>query len=448
MTSIAREIAVPKFLNEHAPADLAARYVHGMELQVNVVPGEPFVDDDGKVRHGWFRCGEDTYYGWRIKDADSAGKKVTYDLAKHYEAVGISGHDACQGISHGVGFDFDSIAGHAVGIGLSDEALSEVLEKLKLLPYVEIRKSTSGNALHVWVWFCSTNFPETADRREHKALARAVLKKMSLEVGFDFDATVDHLGELLWIAARRATPENGGLSLIQAAEHPLIDYPTNWRDHLDVIKGKRRKSPFRGPSSETEADSIEAAFQDRPSITLDKEHRRFIKKYMKSDYTGFWNYDHGCFAAHTCGVKTASEECGHIGIFETNSPGTDHGTPNCFMYPREHGSWRVYRFSQGLAEHPCWESTDNSWTSITVNELPTGKATAKSFDGMRLPGKTEKYRYPNRSKATSALAAHGISEMLPKWLGEQRTVTLEYGRDRGVTARIPFKVAQSKTSAS
>ena len=53
-----------------------------------------------------------------------------------------------------------------------------------------------------------------------KALARAVLARMSLDTGFHFEGGVDHLGDILWVCSRRATAENRGLTLIQPAERP------------------------------------------------------------------------------------------------------------------------------------------------------------------------------------------------------------------------------------
>ena len=56
-----------------------------------------------------------------------------------------------------------------------------------------------------------------------------------------------------WIAwaaicgfAKRATKENGGLTLVHAAKHPLTDYPKDWKDQLEVINHKRKRSRLKG----------------------------------------------------------------------------------------------------------------------------------------------------------------------------------------------------------
>jgi len=252
-------------------------------------------------------------------------------MKKHYDAIGISGHDPCQGVSYGVGFDFDSLVSHTVG--LSDDQLEAIREKLASLEYVELRHSTSGNGYHAWVWFDQANLPKTANRAEHKALARAVLKKMSLDTGYEFSDEVDHLGELLWICARLATVENGGLTLIKAATQPLTDYPADWRDHLDVVKGSRRRTRLRGPNHNQESDSIESAFQDRPTVSLDDQHKKFIEAYGRTDFEGLWQADHGCFVAHTHGIKLAMKEASIVGIFETVSEGTDSSYSKLLYVP-------------------------------------------------------------------------------------------------------------------
>ena len=74
---------------------------------------------------------------------------------------------------------------------------------------------------------------------------------------------------------KRATKENGGLTLVHAAKHPLTDYPKDWKDQLEVINHKRKRSRLRVQTAE-EADRIENENRDRPRVALDAEHRDFI----------------------------------------------------------------------------------------------------------------------------------------------------------------------------
>jgi len=433
--SNSRKEVIPNFLLENAPEDLAARYVHGMELQVMARQGdgEPYIDASAKPRWGWYSDGNDTWYSFRIQDQESAGKSVTFSLDRHYDAIG----DPCNGLSYGVGFDFDSLVSHTVG--LTDDQLEAIREKLASLEYVELRYSTSGNGYHAWVWFDPDNLPKTENRAEHKALARAVLKKMSLDTGYEFSDEVDHLGELLWICARRATDENGGLTLIKAAAEPLTDYPADWRDHLEVVQSSRRRTRLRGPNDKLESDSIESAFQDRPTAPLDDQHKKFIDAYGRTDFEGFWQADHGCFVAHTYGIKLAMKEASIVGIFETVSEGSDPSTPNCFMFPLENGVWQVYRFSQGFEEHKSWDTSPSGWTTAILNRMPTGEQTALAFGGKRSPRKKcDVYIYQNSANAKKAMEAHGLDVSFPKWLRHERPVTLEYGDEHGIIVQFPY----------
>jgi len=68
-----RKDILPQFIQRNAPKDLAARYIHGMEVQVNVRQGDgkPYIDSDGKPRCGWYSDGTDTWYTFRIQDQES-----------------------------------------------------------------------------------------------------------------------------------------------------------------------------------------------------------------------------------------------------------------------------------------------------------------------------------------------------------------------------------------
>ena len=45
------------------------------------------------------------------------------------------------------------MTGHAKGVGITDEDLEKVKQKAMQLPYVEVRGSTGGGGLHLYVYF-------------------------------------------------------------------------------------------------------------------------------------------------------------------------------------------------------------------------------------------------------------------------------------------------------
>src|SRR5207253_13694 len=98
-----------------------------------------------------------------------------------------------------VGFDFDAITGHSKGI--SNQELDRVRAAACGLPWVEVRKSTGGAGLHLYVHL---NEP-TKNHTEHADLAKVVLAQMSAQTGFDFGSQIDVCGGNLWIWHRKAT---------------------------------------------------------------------------------------------------------------------------------------------------------------------------------------------------------------------------------------------------
>lgn len=151
------------------------------------------------------------------------------------EGIGSTGWDWQARVSCRVGFDFDSIVGHAKG--LNGEKLEEIKGKACELPYVEVRKSTSGSGIHLYV---SVDAIPTANHSEHANLGRLILEKMSRDVGFDFlkgidgKKLVDVCGDNMWIWHRKMTLENEGLKLLKSSERLLIidDLPSDWEERI------------------------------------------------------------------------------------------------------------------------------------------------------------------------------------------------------------------------
>ena len=88
------------------------------------------------------------------------------------------------------------------------------------LPYVEVRKSTGGGGLHLYVYFDAAGIP-CENHTVHAALARCILGMMSSECNFDFASQIDCCGGVMWIWHRKMTAENVGLTLIKPATKAL-----------------------------------------------------------------------------------------------------------------------------------------------------------------------------------------------------------------------------------
>jgi len=448
-----RAHAIKFVLNADAPADLAARYDEGMEVQVNIAQGdgEPVFGNDLKPKPNTYGDGISEWYAYRIPrnakgdPVDNSGWEQTYNLQQHYDAIGITGWNFKLRRSIGIGFDYDSLETHKSGPGVVADKLAIVTQVAKRLGYVEVRRSTSGTGYHLWVWFDPEDLPETANHTEHAALARAVLLKMSYDAGFDFAADVDCMGRNMWICAKRATRASRGLTQVYPAERPLTDWPKDWKDQLEVIGHKRKRSRLKGVETTEEADRIESENQDRPPVPLDAEHRVFIEHYKKTGFHGYWQQEHWCFVAHTFAIAKVFDEMKMKGVFHTSSQGRDPAKPNCWMYPLLGGSWRIFRFgNQGkVNEKPTWEESPSGWKTCTLNLTPSFRQVEKAFGATRLPStNAEGLVFADVAKAKGAVAAYGGELGLPAWaekLSRSRPVTLKLRKGGGLLAEFKFR---------
>jgi len=253
------------------PSDLTGRlFSHWpAETQVNIREdiGEPIEGTTGREIEG-FECFPRRFPKDAGTEPDWSRDYISWPLSVGAEAIGATGFTK-QG-SAWVGFDFDSITGHATGVGVTDEELHRVKEAAKGLAYVEARRSTGGAGLHLYVHL--DRIP-TANHTEHAAVARAVLGKMSRDAGFDFKASVDCFGGILWLWSRRATSENQGLALLKPATAVLTE--------ADIAE-------WRTPPA---VDAV------RPAVEEDDDHWRIIAAYRQHGEASYDN-ELGCYRGH------------------------------------------------------------------------------------------------------------------------------------------------------
>ena len=377
----------------HPGQDLLDRYLeHGMalETQINVAAGngEPVA---GK-RATW-TDGINEWWNIRIPkgaydEPNFKPYKLSWPLEDHAEGIGSTGWDWKERCSRWFGFDFDALTGHAKGVGIEDEALVAVQEAASALPYVEVRKSTGGKGIHLYVYV--DEIP-TANHTEHAALARCVLGMMSSETGYDFASQIDCCGGVMWIWHRKLTSQNLGLALKKSAEKILgiDDLPTNWRDNIEVVKGKRTKVRIAGIKDD-DIDPFDKLASARRMTSLDDKHKAIIDELARSGYSTVWVSDHHLVQTHTCALQKlmndpeVNKELGLKGFYSTTSEGTDRASPNCFMFPVPNGSFRVYRFSPGVSEANTWQQDGESWTTCYYNHDPDLKTAAKALGGAEL----------------------------------------------------------------
>jgi len=420
-----------------ANADLVDRWSIDLECQINVIAadGEPVAG-----RKSTWTNGSDTWHSIRIpKNAATEPTwedyKIGYPFDLYAEGIGMTGWDWKARRSRHFGYDFDALTAHAEGVGIPDAELEKVKQAACALPYVEVRHSTGGGGIHLYCYLDDAGVP-TANHTEHAALARCILGMMSAECGFDFASQIDACGHVMWVYHRKMSAENHGLEIIKPATKRLsvADLPANWRDHIEVVKGRRAKIRVN-EIAEDDQDPFEALASSQKIIPLDDSHKAQIEALMRSGATTLWVADHHLLQTHTTALRDLlnDKELKLVGIFKTNSPGRDPGTPNCFLFPLPNGAWRVYRFSPGIAEEDTWTQDGQGWTTCYFNRYPDLKTACALSGGVeRVEGG---YVFSSAKDAIKAAKTLGEDLTLPKDLDE-RKVTLDAHKDGRLVVEI------------
>ncbi len=352
-----------------ANADLIDGWHIGMEVQCNVIAadGEPVAG-----RNSTWSNGSDTWHSIRIPknaatDPTWEDYRIGFPFDLYAEGIGMTGWDWKARRSRWFGYDFDALTAHAQGVGIDDEQLAKVKRAASALPYVEVRRSTGGKGVHLYVYLDEAGIP-TANHTEHAALARCVLGMMSAEVGFDFASAIDACGHVLWVWHRKMSAENHGLEIIKPATKRLseADLPANWRDHIEAVKGRRvTDTPAAKASKPDVWDTLTTAYY----APHEADHDRTVDALRERGWVCTWDAEHECYRTHAAGLKEVFVALGLRGTFETLSTGRDKATPNCYLFRRPNGAFLVKRFGNP-AEAPGWTPDENGHPCCLFNAEP------------------------------------------------------------------------------
>jgi len=434
---------------QHPGQDLLDRYLAygtALETQVNVAAGdgEPVAGKratwtDG-VQQWWnLRIPKKAWDKPEFKDY-----KLSWPLEKHAEGIGTTGWDWKNQCSRWLGFDFDALTTHAVGVGIDEEKLKEVRRAAEGRPYVEVRRSTGGKGIHLYVHLDAI---PTANHTEHAALARCILGMMSSETGFDFASQIDCCGGVMWIWHRKMTLDNRGLELLKPAEQILTAelLPANWKDHIEVVTRRRHKVRLPGLGDEAQ-DPFDILAAARLNVPLDATHKAIIDELAGSGFSTVWVSDHHLVQTHTVALQRLMDESRDAlalrGFFKTNSPGSDPATPNCFMFPLPDGAWKVYRFSPGISEAETWEQDGEGWTTCYFNHDPDLKMAARVMGGAELAD-NKGFQFEGAEPALKVAEALGEKiDLDGKFLERQTTVRTQ--KDGRLVMRIKREDSDAK----
>ncbi len=431
--------SIKRFLLSSTHPDLAALYDYNMEVQINVASdGHEAIEGDYKGRR-WrgFTNGIDIWKPFRIpwnanSEPEYHDTNMTYDLVKHAEGIGMTGWDWKNQLSRWVAFDFDAIVGHSEKHAnkLTDMELREVEQAVADIPWVTVRSSTSGSGLHLYV-FLETPEP-TKTHTEHAALARAILGNMSAITGKNLSTKVDACGQNMWVWHRKMEGTSG-LTITKKGSL-LSKVPVNWKDHIQVISGRRKKTrpsfiPGKDDSSKTEEELMfEELSGQRNETKLDESHKTLIKWLEDNkDYYYSFDNDNGMIVTHTFALKIAFKELGLRGVYDTLSEGKD-STQNCFMFPMKNGAWVVRRFTPGVQEAPNWDQDRKNWTRCFFNREPDLKTVARVYGGNEVKGGGFVFNVVVKAMEVAKILGGTIN--VPQDIAlSKRTVKLMYNKD-------------------
>ncbi len=428
--------AIKNFLLASTHSDLASMYSHDMEVQVNVarMGGEKTDGNYEGIKWCGWTDGFTTWKPFRIPfnaatEPNYTDTELRYDLAKYAEGIGLTGWDWKSQVSRWVAYDFDAITGHSEKHQkkLSEQELNEVRTSVSSIPWVCVRSSTSGSGLHLYVMLDPV--VPTKTHTEHAALARSILGLMSALSGQNLEAKIDACGQNMWVWHRKMIGTTG-LSVLKSGI-PLDKIPENWREHLDVVSGKRRRVVPKFVQDAVAADDndFERLFEEltgqRSRIRLDNKHVELIKYLETLDYTTWWDQDNHMLVAHTFALQMAHRDLRLDGYYETISSGAEP-EQNCFCYPMSNGGWVVRRYTRGVAEAKCWDQDKNGMTRCYLNRPPNLKTLAKHNDAIEHP--QGGYVFNELGTAGRAMQQLGVDINVPAF-AEARTVKVKENKD-------------------
>jgi hypothetical protein len=427
---LTQTLAIKKFLEFSTHNDLAELYTHEMEVQVNAAQdGGIRVTQEyqGRTWHGWSDSKDPTviWKSFRIPykaktQPEYSPKRQSWPLGQHAEGIGMTGWNWVQRKSFWVAYDFDSIANHEQG--LSAQELDDIKNKSIVIPWITVRKSTSGKGYHIYVFLDGV---ETQNHTEHSALGRAILGMLSAKTGFDFRSKVDACGGNMWVWHRKMKGTNG-LTLIKTGS-VLKDIPINWRDHLDVVSGVRRKNLPRYVDT-GEIDEFEELCGTRPRIKLEETHIRLQTYLDEINAQWWWDQDHWMMVCHTADLKKAHSELKLRGIFDTIATGKERGADhNCYCFPLRKGAWVVRRYTPGVTEHASWDQDGRGYTRCFYNQDPDLPTAARSGEGVE----TEQGGFDFKDSRIAQRVAKSLGANLefPQWALGRQTILKHHKKD-------------------
>lgn len=451
---LTRTQAIASFLKLKTHEDLAAMYSFDMEVQVNVARDQGQRVDGGDLRSNRnylaFTDGIQTWKSFRVPFNAATtptyeDSRMNFSLLDHAEGVGMTGWDWKNLCSRWVAFDFDAAVGHSDRHAkkLTDEELKRIQEIVSNIPFVTVRRSTSGRGLHLYVFLEPVH---TENHGEHAAVARSILSMLSGLAGFNFEGKVDICGGNMWVWHRKMEQSDGqGLKLLKQG-CKLEAVPANWKDYINTVGKKNSKVlpnfVYTAIDSSDPDKLFETLTSQRARTELDAKHRTLIQWLADNGATWWWDNANNMLVTHTYHLLEAHTALALKGDYKTLSTGTERGCDhNCFAFPLRDGAWTIRRFSPGTKETDTWHQDGAGWTRCYYNRDPDIHNLARLHDGVE----HEKggYTFQYAEHLLRVLTALGISCPIPAWLNSRKAGLKPLSKDGKMVIHIDSETSDN-----
>lgn len=273
-----------------------------------------------------------------------------------------------------IGLDIDAKNNGPIQKEGDKDVLVAALEKLG---YCEIRNSSSGNGLHIYVDL-QNPIPSVDSERGYASYRNALATHIESELranGYTHFPVFDRVGSILYMWKENAKPD--AYKLLRPA----------LRRFDGVLTAETKAKPVGGPGwPVSPEDGIMKGWSK-----LQYDFFDYLAKHDPS-FTPFPSEGIVCHA-HTSIVDQAVRDIGIPGLWSTNTPASDPSHHNCYITVLSNSNvMRVWRAGNGeAAETGAW-TTVNGRTVAILNGVARTKLCV--LTGLRANDKKERARAP------------------------------------------------------
>lgn len=255
-----------------------------------------------------------------------------------------------------------------------------LVNQLASLKYCEVRNSSSGAGLHVYVKLANP-IPNVNSEKEYAAYRNAlatIIENDLRAIGGNYPTVFDRVGTVLYMW--KSGSKEGAYQLLRPAEI-LFD-----KDLVPETKNSKRSLASLGRLPSSPEDAIIKGWTN--------EQYKFIIYLAQHDQSFTPSPSEGVACqAHTTVVDAAIRSLGIPGYWSTNTPGTDLSHHNCYItMPSNSNVIRIWRAGNGTtAETDAWTEVGGRTVAI-VNGVARSKLCVLS--GLRALTKADRARGP------------------------------------------------------